>query len=109
VAHDGEGEPLRIEFWAPRMNIEIDDIWMQENLSCNEAALLDAILKMKQERAPVERLQTIWFNASGRDVQESCIRMHICHINKKLKPIGVFITSRYRWGYRIEQIERPSD
>jgi DNA-binding response OmpR family regulator len=87
--------------------IEIDDLWMQENLSCNEAALLAAILKMKQERAPVERLQEIWSNVSGKDVQDSCIRMHICHINKKLKSLGLFITSRYRWGYRIEKI-RPS-
>jgi DNA-binding response OmpR family regulator len=92
---------------------EFDDIWVQENLTPSQAAMLDCLVKSGKERVPVERLIAVYSNARSFSVDhEECagssVRVYIWQLKTKLHQLGVTITNRHGWGYRLDKLLAPA-
>jgi hypothetical protein len=87
---------------------EFDDIWVQENLTPCQAAMLDCLTKAGKERVPLERLFAVYSTARGLSHHQECadssVRVYIWQLKLKLHKVGVTITNRHKWGYRLDKL-----
>ena len=56
---------------------------------------------------PIDNLmEEIWKSTANADSVSARIYTHICNINKKLRPLRLYLTNRSRRGYSLRPLKR---